>query len=152
MFTFRWEVSTTFLSVNNTILCNNLGGKLMAISVLIGMIEFCQCKFYHMSYLAFLWKMWKRNQPSTETAVSIFLHLPLESLSKLCNRDLNYSILVHWSDVDPAPIVPGSLRFRRLLILINSLYKKKTYVLFQRLIVSSLRFLYAPDNGQWLIL
>lgn len=42
-----------------------------------------------------------------------------------CNRDLNYSILVHWSDVDLAQIVPVSPRFCRLEILINSVYKKK---------------------------
>lgn len=65
-----------------------------------------------------------------------------------CNRDLNYSILVHWSDVDLAQIVPVSPRFCRLEILINSVYKKKTYVLFQRLIVSLLRPFYVADNEQ----
>lgn len=65
-----------------------------------------------------------------------------------CNRDLNYSILVHWSDVDLAQIVPVSPRFCRLEILINSVYKKKTYVLFQRLIVSLPRPFYVADNEQ----
>lgn len=69
-----------------------------------------------------------------------------------CNRDLNYSILVHWSDVDPALIVPSSLRFCRSEILIKFGVWKKTYVLFQHLIVSLLRPYYASDNEQWLIL